>query len=88
MFNIKDKTNNLRTKISGVIPNILNFAKIILVAFLSGIVWLLHFIGMIFEICLDVMVQLKQHFEKDKSIIDNTSLDKVMQEQINDKEKN
>lgn len=90
MSDTKLKIQSLRTKVKGVIPNVFDFAKIILVAILSGVVWVLHFIGMVVEICLDLLMQLKQQLgaKKDSNVIDNSALDITMQEQINDKEKN
>lgn len=56
---IKNKYNNLRTKISELLPKLLSFSKYIFIAILSGIIWLLHFIGYGTEILLELTKQFK-----------------------------
>lgn len=65
---IKEKSKNLRTNVEGVIPKFLKFWKFIFIGVLSGLIWVLYFIGAAADICEHYLKFIKHELKGKKDV--------------------
>jgi|TARA_X000001388_G_scaffold77398_1_gene78029 hypothetical protein len=61
---IKDQIETLRTNVKDVIPKFFKFWKFILIGILSGLIWVLYFIGAATDIIHSFLVMIKKQLKE------------------------
>lgn len=60
---IKGQIESLRTNVERVIPKFFKFCKFILIGILSGLIWVLYFIGAATDIVHSFLIMIKKELK-------------------------